>query len=128
MSTAYLTTAYDRIADELAVVSPQTAINALIGTRYWPDIAPEDAALPRVTYQVISEIRNDWISGPGVGKRCRIQINCWARTRAGADQLGDAVEAQLSYNGRIIFRLSTYDQEAQIYSTQLDWSVPILSP
>ena len=123
-----MTTATQRIAAELAVVSPQTAINALIGTRYWPDIAPDNAALPRITYQVISEIRNDWIDGPGVGKRCRIQINCWAATRNGADALADAVEAQLSQTGRIVFRNSTYDSEAQIYWTILDWSVPIASP
>jgi len=121
-----MTTATQRTAAMLAAAS---AVTTLVGARYWPDIAPDNAALPRITYQVISEIRNDHLSGPGVGKRCRIQINCWAATRNGADALADAVEVAASNaQGRIVFRNSDYDIEAQIYRTQLDWSVPILNP
>jgi hypothetical protein len=121
MTTATETTA--------ALLKDTATITALIGTRYWPDIAPDDAALPRVTFQVISEIRNDFLSGPGIGKRCRVQINCWDRTRTGADAVANAVEVAASNaQGRIVFRQSTYDSDAQIYWTQLDWSIPVLSP
>lgn len=114
-----------------AAIAGASSITALVGTRYWPDVAPDDAALPRITWQVISQIRNDWLAGPGVGQRVRIQVNCWSAKsagRAGADTLGDTVEAVLKLTGHILFRQSTYDPEAQIYWTQLDWSVAIASP
>lgn len=104
-----------------------SAVTALVSTRIWPD-RRNNTTLPSITFQTIAENRHDWLPGPGAAKRVRIQVNCYAATRLAADQLGDAVEATLSATGRIVFRQSTYDAEAQIYWTQLDWSVAIASP
>jgi hypothetical protein len=120
-----MTTTSEKVA---AAIFSGSAITALVSTRYWPDIAPEGATLPYITYQVISEIRNDHLKGPGVGKRSRAQINCHAATRKGADALADAVEKHFSTLGRILYRQGTYDVEAQVYWCQLDWSVVVASP
>lgn len=123
-----MTTANQRCAAMLAAAS---AVTALVGTRYWPDKADTDQpALPYITWQVISEVRNDHIDLPGRGKRARIQINCYAATRAGADALGNAVEAAAStYRpGRVVLRQSNYEFDSQIYSTLIDWSTSIPNP
>lgn len=119
MTTAIETTA--------ATIAATSAITSLVGTRYWPNHR-QNETLPAITYEVISEIRNDWIEGPGVGKRCRVQLDCWAETRTSADALADSVETALSATGRVLYRRGSYDHEVEIYRVQLDWSVGILNP
>ena len=112
-----------------AAIAGASAVIALVGSRYWPDRASVDSpALPYITFQVITELRDDFLAGPGQGKRCRIQFNCYGKTRAAADALADALEAALKLTGWIKFRQGTYDFEAQAYWAQIDWSVAIASP
>lgn len=71
------------------------AITALLGsgdlTRAYPDAAPQAAAFPRLTYQVIDtpgEVAHD---GPVGVETSLVQIDCWAVSRLAATLLGDAV-------------------------------------
>jgi len=109
------------------LIGAASSITSLVGTRYWPNQRQSDT-LPSLTWETISEIRNDHITAPGKGKNCRIQFDCWATTRAGADALGDALEVLLSQTGYVVYRRDSFDQEVEIYRAQLDWSVRIDNP
>ncbi len=75
---------------------------ALVSTRVYPVIAPQKAALPRITYQIISSPGLHAMgSDPGL-KSPRIQVDCWADTYAGADALAvQVLDALQDYSGTI---------------------------
>jgi len=59
--------------------------SALIGSRCYPDLMPQNPTLPAVVY---SEISNPRISEGSLDLfRVRMQIDCWASSRAGANAL-----------------------------------------
>lgn len=64
----------------------------LVGDRIYPLRAPQGAALPYLTYQVISGLRvRNLTDGPcGMGNP-RLQLDCWAATYAGVRALAEAV-------------------------------------
>jgi len=56
--------------------------------------------VPAVTYQQISGVRDQTLSGPSGCVECRFQINCWAKSYKEADQLAEAVRGALDgYSG-----------------------------
>lgn len=110
-----------------AAIVAATDVTNLVGTNYWPEERANDE-LPALTYRDIAENRYDHLDGPGKGKRVRIQFDCWGATRASADALADTLEIALSQTGRIVFRQSTKDLEAQTWRTIVDWSVFIANP
>lgn len=69
---------------------------AAIGAAY-PDTMPSGATIPGMCYQFISEQNYPSHSGTGMVRR-RLQVSCWADTRAAANTLADSVKAALSYN------------------------------
>jgi len=85
--------------DLVAFVLADAAIAALIGTRIYPGgLLPQNPALPAITYRLIS---GNWIqtaTGAAGLAGPRIQIDCWAKTYAGADALFELV--RLGINGK----------------------------
>lgn len=119
-----MATGYEAATD---VVEGASAVTALIGTRYWPDIRKSEV-LPALVYRNVTDVRFDHLSAPGKGKQVRMQFNCYAATRTAAEALADALEVALSVTGRVVFRQSSYDTEVEIYWTQLDWLAFVSSP
>jgi len=54
-------------------------------------IAPQDAALPYMTFQQISGDRDHVLTGPTGFTKNRYQFNCWATTYGGAKRLFEAL-------------------------------------
>lgn len=119
-----MTTAYQKAT---TVIAGAASVTALVGTRYWADLRETDD-LPAITYRLVTDTRNDHLDAPGKGKFVRIQFNCWAKSRAAAEALADALEVALSAEGRVLLRISSYDPDVEIYWTQLDWQTGLLSP
>ena len=75
-------------------------VGALVGDRIFPIVRRENSALPAIVYQQISGVRDQMFSGPSGFVEARFQINCWAETYEGADELAEAVRGALNgYNG-----------------------------
>lgn len=110
-------------------IQAASAVTALVGTDYWPDFRKNENT-PALIFRDITQVRHDHLSGPGKGKRARIQFTAYDDTRSGADALGDALEVALSStsNGRVVFRQSGFDSDVEVYFTQLDWLVYIDNP
>lgn len=105
-----------------STLSGASAVSSLVGTRIYPYIAPENASAPFITFQAITELNNNLLDGGRAGRNMRWQINCYATTPNGAEALGDAVEGALKSTGYVVFRQTTYDDVAQLFWTQVDWS------
>lgn len=70
-------------------------VSALIDDRIFPNVAPQDAALPLLVYQRISSPRVRSQSGPSGLAHPRFQIRAKAATYAGARDLANKVRVSL---------------------------------
>lgn len=108
-----------------SLLHDDVAVEALVATRIYPYINPDDGAAPYITFQAITEINNNNLDGTRFGRRIRWQFNCYAATPIAAETLGDAVESAVKATGFVLFRQTTYDEEAQLFWTQVDWSTMV---
>lgn len=70
-------------------------VAGLVGTRMWPVRLPQKPTLPALVYQRISGVRIENLRGPASAAEPRYQIDAWAVTVAGAQELGAAVRRRL---------------------------------
>lgn len=75
------------------------AVSNLIGSRIYPNIVPQKAPMPSVTYQQISGPRLHDMQGAVGMCKARYQINCWADSYLGAKELAWAVRLTLDGYG-----------------------------
>lgn len=70
-------------------------VSALINTRAYPTIVPQNATKPYIRYQVISDDRPEHLGGYDGARVSRVQVDCFAekfsQTRALAEAVIDAV-------------------------------------
>ena len=70
-------------------------VAALIATRMYPLLLPQNAVLPAVTYQVISDVHELNQSEPGGLPVIRLQYTCWADSYLAAQTLAAAIRVAL---------------------------------
>jgi hypothetical protein len=88
---------YDSTAEAVLqrILAVAPVVSNLIGSRIYPNIVPQKAPMPAITYQQISGPRlHDMQGAVGLAK-ARYQINCWAVSYAGAKELAEAVRLTL---------------------------------
>ena len=109
--------------DLYALLTADSAVTALVGTRITPGIAQQGTAVPYITYTVVSTVNTGAINtSVKVAANTRIQINCWTDSPDESTALADAVEAALT-TGYVIFRRDDRDEETERFRTLLDWKV-----
>jgi hypothetical protein len=107
-----------------------SALTGLVAGRVYPDVAPELAALPLITYiQVGGEAPNFLDSATLPSKRnARVQIDCWATTRAAAttlaQQIEDALRASNTLRPIVLGApVATFDADLKLRGSRQDFSV-----
>lgn len=79
-----------------------SSVSDLVSTRMYSDVLPQSVTMPAITYTVIDTTPNEHLTGIADVSRARIQIDCFATSRAGANALGDAVRLALEkYRGTV---------------------------
>ena len=78
------------------VLSTDVTVSALVSTRIYPMIIPQNGTLPAVVYQRVSTLPINSLSGDSGLDSVRIQLSCWSPTYAGAKSLGLAVRNALT--------------------------------
>lgn len=73
-----------------------TAVAALVGTRIYPNVIPQDAALPAIAYQVISSETGYSHGGPDAGNHPYIQLTIEGDSYANTLAVCAACKARLS--------------------------------
>lgn len=65
-------------------LSTTAGLTSLVSTRIYPDLMPQSPTLPAITYQMISNVRDERHGGQTADARPRFQITCWASTALAA--------------------------------------------
>lgn len=77
------------------LLTMDTAVAALVGTRIYPLLVPQDADLPAMAYQRISGPRDHTHSGASGLAMARMQLTYLASSYAAVKALAEAVRAAL---------------------------------
>ena len=84
-----------------SLLSQNTSISALIGSRIYPVLLPEDSTLPAMTYHVIGGASMPTLSTSGM-QRMRMQFDCWGQTYDDAATLRSTLISALNgYQGTL---------------------------
>ena len=114
-------------------MSAEATIHALLSPlvvgKIWPDVAPSSAGLPRIVYQQVGGETINYTEGTLPDKEnARMQVVCWAATRLAAINLAKQVEAAILaapviQAEAIGARISGFEQDTNLYSSQQDFSI-----
>lgn len=78
-------------------LSSDSAITALVSTRIFPDVAPQDQILPYVVFRVIDTIPAQVKDGASLNNTYNVEVMSFAKTFASAQSIIDACVARLDY-------------------------------
>ncbi len=90
-------------------------IAAIVSTRVYPNIILQGAAMPALTYQQISGLRDEVMDSPTGLVNSRFQINCWSDTYSETRDLANAVRIRFDglsgiFNGLKIAAILAIDE------------------
>lgn len=116
-------------------LSNTAGITALVSTRIYPVVLPQNATYPAITYQVISTPIIHTVEGCSA-PNTNMQIDCWStNTYLEAHQVADAVETALdNYSGTwnsadvvsaclLTGRQDLYEDNVSDYRVMLEFSI-----
>jgi len=104
-------------------------LSSLVDGRVWPDVAREKSALPRIVYQQVGGQGLSFMDGTLPSKENgRMQIACWATTRAAAIALAKQVEVAVCGSAALQAiplgaRASDWEQDTGFYACRQDFSL-----
>ena len=104
-----------------STLSGSAPVTALVGTRIYPDIVPQEHPLPAIA---LARIDTEYVTtihgGEALASFVTLEVHCLASSRAAAEQLADTVELAIPAGGfRLIGRQPHYDAEAEVCAAVL---------
>jgi hypothetical protein len=103
-----------------AALSASSALAALVGTRIWPDVIPEDRAMPAVVFARTATQPFIALDGAKLAEVADLTIGCWAKTRGEADAVADAATAAVIAGGlQYAGRDAGFDPETGLFAATL---------
>lgn len=105
------------------------ALKGLVSNRVYPDVAPESATRPYITYQAVGGQAVNFLDTTVPSKKnARIQINTWADTRQAAAALSRQVEDTLRGVAALQTQVlgapvSIYEMDTKLRGARQDFSV-----
>lgn len=93
---------FDRLGD--------SAIDALVSGRVYPDILPQNPTYPAITYLRVGTAHYNALTGTPTLENPQFQVDCWAETHTAAWNLAEAVTS--------VMLGSTVNFRAQVVNTQ----------
>lgn len=107
--------------DFYALLSGSAGVTALVGTRIYPDVLPEDCIYPAIVYARSGTDPERLLDGSVAVTRIELACAAWAETRVSADAVADAVEAALLGGGfATLSRVAAADPETGLLAAQLN--------
>lgn len=111
----------------LAEQAVYEAIKHLAAT--YPDVAPENAPLPRIVYQQVGGAVINYMENTSPDADIgRVQVTCWAKSRAAASTLSKQVEQAIrtaaGMQARPIgARVNTHEPDTKLFGSSQDFRV-----
>jgi len=105
-------------------LSTTSGVTNLVSTRIYPQVAPDSAAVPYVTYQVIAGAPYNKLAGAPDSERKIIQVNCISNSYANAKAIAEAVKAALNVSiGYLTSEGDDYFSQTENHRVRLDFSL-----
>lgn len=84
------------VKDVLARLSSQAGVTAIVSTRIYAGILPQEPTYPALTYNIITRTKEHCFGSDPGNEMIRLQLDCWAKTYAESLSLAGAVRTALS--------------------------------
>jgi len=102
-------------------------LTAIVSTRIYPDVLPEDCVYPAVVFARESTVPIRSVSGHYFGADVSLQVRCWSDTRTQADAAAAQAESAILAAGMVTTnKTSGYDPETDLFASVID--VDIFEP
>ena len=103
-------------------LSGAAGVTALVGTRIFANLVPENTANPCIDYSLIAGTRLHTLLGQNDMQRKLIQISCHGNTYPSAKAVAEAVLAALQGDGYQQSMFDFYDATTQTHTVAIDWA------
>lgn len=70
-------------------------VTALVGTRVYPGLLPQQPTMPALVYQLINNDRVQVHRGQTTGAKARIQVTCWGNSEASVAAVKEQVRVAM---------------------------------
>lgn len=104
-------TAAEAVLRHLLTVS---AVTALVGSRVYNQLLPQSPTLPAVVVQDISQLEGAHLRGADGVFRTRVQIDVYAKTKASADAVDEAIHGDGAGSGLAFFTGTAGDLQIDV--------------
>ena len=78
-----------------AALIADVTVNGLVKGRIYPEVMPHDVIYPAISYQRISTVRDQHLSGVNDFTQVRIAVDCWDASYSGVKALAGAVKSAI---------------------------------
>lgn len=100
-----------------SLLSTAAPVTAFVATRVYPDVAPQDSALPAIVFERNATEYLNTIHGTTVGTRVTLEVWCMAEGRTAAEGLADAVLQAVAGTEFVpVGRRAEFDAEQQLWA------------
>ncbi|MBU1567715.1 MAG: DUF3168 domain-containing protein [Proteobacteria bacterium] len=101
-------------------------LDSLVSNRCYPVVAPDNPTRPYIIYQVITNVPNVLLDGPGGLERRRMQIDIWAETYASQKSLEAQVfsaMAAATFSNIPLMAQDSYEPETKLFRSIMEFSI-----
>jgi len=107
-----------------STLSGAAGVTAMVGTRIYPDLVPEEKATPYIGYERVGTEPITTIHGTILANDVQMVIACWADTRVQAEAIADAVASAMATAGYpYAARGSELDEATERLASTLDYTI-----
>jgi hypothetical protein len=109
-----------------SILSSAAGVTALVSTRIYPDLVPEEKNAPYIGFERVGTEPITTIHGTILAQNARMLIACWATTRIAAEALADAVATAMQAAGYLYTaRAAELDEATNRLAATLDYEMLI---
>ena len=102
------------------LLAASSALAAIVSTRIYPDVAPQEGALPAITFERTGTEYHNTIHGTVIATVAALDVWCMAATRASAEAVCDAAATAVRAAGFLTTgRRAEFDPESDLWAAVL---------
>jgi len=105
-----------------STLTADAAVTTFVSTRIYPQLAPPDAQVPYISYQVIATESYNVQPGRPTSERKVVQINIVSDSYLEAKNIAEAVKDALELIGHMQGERDTYFSETQNHRVSVDFA------
>lgn len=112
-------------AEVYNLLKNDAGVNALVGGRIYPLVAPQNVVRPYMTYRVISGLKIQCMGGEIYQGDYRFQIDVWSETYSSAKATSTAVKSALVgfMDSNSISIEDDYEDETELFRQIIDFKI-----